>query len=270
MRALRKLSINFGLVNTPCKVFTATGDPAAVYAFHLYHDGCMGRIKMPKVCDKCGEKLSPQEIVSGTEVGDKVVIVTQEQLDELKEEQNGIEVLEFVPSSEIEPILLDSPYYLEADGDAAVKGYNMLRQVLWEEQKTAVVQFTLKTRTTLGVLRAEVRVKNDGTSHVVLVAQTLRWPDEIRDTSGLKMVDKVVKIKPGELDMARKVVKAYSVETFDPAKYKDLYSLRRTELVTTLAAGEEFTPVAKPEPKVDVDDMQALLEATLKAKREAA
>jgi DNA end-binding protein Ku len=215
---------------------------------------------MPKICSTCGEKLATEQIVSGTEVGDTLVIVTKEELAELEEEQGAIEVIEFVPSSEVQPILLDSPYYLEPESDAGQKGYAMLRTVLAETDRAAVITICLKTRTRLGVLRAEGKT---------LVIQTLRWPDEIRDTGQLKISDGV-QLSAKEIKMAKTLVEAYSVDTFDSSSHVDVYSQRREELVASkLDGAPEFTPV-KAEPKTAVDDLEALLEASLKAKREAA
>lgn len=258
MRALRKLPITFSLVNTPCRVYTATESPKTV--FHQYHRDCGGRIKMPKVCDTCGEGLAAEQIVSGTEVGDKLVLVTKEELDALEEEQSAIEVLEFVPRAEIKQILLDSPYFLEPEMDAAQKGYALLRTVLADTDRVAIIQICLKTRTRLGVLRVEGKT---------LVVQTLRWPDEIRDASQLK-INETVTLSAKEIKMAKTLVEAYSAESFDQTKYKDLYTQRREELVASKAAGAEFVPATVEPAKVDMTDLEALLEASLKAKREAA
>lgn len=260
MRAVRKMSITFGMVNVGCRVFTAVEDSRS--GFHLYHHTCGGAVKQPRSCEKCGEKLSGGDIVSGTEVDGKIVVVTDEEKKELEDEQNGIEVLEFVPAGQIDPILLDSPYYLEPETDASAKGYGMLRQTLAETERTAIVQFTIKTRTRIGVLRIANADAN------VLMVQALRWPEEIRSTAALK-VDKVVDVSEKELAMSRTLVDAYTVDEFDASKYTDRYAQRLAELVASKAGGATFTPSKPAEAVEDVSDLMALMEASIKQKKAA-
>ena len=170
MRAIWKGAVSFGLVNVPVRLFAATQEHDI--RFHQVHREDGGRIKMKRICIVCGEEVAYDQLAKGYESPDgRLVVLTDEDFDDLPlSTGREIDVLEFVPAEQVDPILFDKTYYLEPEARAA-KPYVLLREALEATDRMAVVKVALRQRETLAVLR--VRDK-------VIVLQTLLWPDEVR------------------------------------------------------------------------------------------
>ena len=205
MRSIWKGSIAFGLVNVPVKVYSATEDHDI--KFHQVHAKDNGRIRYKRVCEVCGEVVEYRDIAKAYESDDgQTVVITDEDIATLPEERSReIEVLEFVPSSEIDPMMYDRSYFLEPDGTSS-KSYVLLAKTLMDTDRVAIVHFALRNKTRLAALRVKDFSKRD-----VMVIQTLLWPDEIRDPD-FPELDKKVEVKPAELKMAEQVVASMTDE----------------------------------------------------------
>ncbi|MFV8319773.1 Ku protein [Mycobacterium sp. 23] len=266
MRSIWKGSIAFGLVNVPVKVYSATQDHDI--KFHQVHDKDNGRIRYKRVCEVCGEVVEYSHIARAFESDDgKSVIITDDDIATLPEERSReIEVLEFVPASEVDPMLFDRSYFLEPDSKSS-KSYVLLAKTLAETDRMAIVHFSLRNKTRLAALRVKDFGKRD-----VMVIHTLLWPDEIRDPD-FPVLDKEVEIKPAELKMAGQVVESMA-DDFDPDRYHDTYQEQLQELVDAKLEGEEaFTVEEQPtelDETEDVSDLLAKLEASVKARSGAA
>jgi DNA end-binding protein Ku len=262
MRSIWKGSIAFGLVNVPVKVYSATEDHDI--KFHQVHAKDNGRIRYKRVCEVCGEVVEYGDLARAFESDDgQMVIITDDDIATLPEERSReIEVLEFVPASEVDPMLYDRSYFLEPDSKSS-KSYVLLAKTLAETDRMAIVHFTLRNKTRLAALRVKDFGKRD-----VMVIHTLLWPDEIRDPD-FPVLDKKVEIKPAELKMAGQVVESM-VEDFNPDRYHDDYQEQLRELVEAkLEGGEAFTVEEKPkelDETEDVSDLLAKLEASVKAR----
>jgi DNA end-binding protein Ku len=262
MRSIWKGSIAFGLVNVPVKVYSATQDHDI--KFHQVHAKDNGRIRYKRVCEVCGEVVEYGDIARAFESDDgQSVVITDDDISTLPEERSReIEVLEFVPASEVDPMLFDRSYFLEPDSKSS-KSYVLLAKTLADTDRMAIVHFTLRSKTRLAALRVKDFGKRD-----VMVIHTLLWPDEIRDPD-FPVLDKEVEIKPAELKMAGQVVESMSDE-FDPDRYHDTYQEQLQELVDAkLEGGEAFTVEEKPtdlDETEDVSDLLARLEASVKAR----
>jgi DNA end-binding protein Ku len=193
------------------------------------------------------------------------VVITDEDISTLPEERSReIEVVEFVPASDLDPLMYDKSYYLEPDGKSS-KSYVLLAKTLAETDRVAIVHFALRNKTRLAALRVKDFSKRD-----VMVIHTLLWPDEIRDPD-FPVLDKEVDIKPAELKMAAQVVESMT-DDFHPERFEDTYQEQLKELVEAkLEGGEAFT-TEEAEPKEldeteDVSDLLAKLEASVKARR---
>lgn len=226
MRAIWKGSITFGLVNVPISVYSAT--ESHDLRLHQVHDKDGGRIRYQRRCEVCGEVVEWGEINKAYDDGDRTVVITDEELSELPTERSReIEILQFVPSEQVDPIMMSKTYYL-APASTSAKSYALLRRTLEETDRTAIVSFTLRQRTQLGALR----VRDD-----VMLLQTLLWEDEVRepDFAGL---DKDVRISAKELEMASALVENFSGD-FEPADYTDEYQEQlRTLVEAKLEQGE--------------------------------
>jgi DNA end-binding protein Ku len=173
-------------------------------------------------------------------------------------------VLEFVPASDLDPMMFDRSYFLEPEGKSS-KSYVLLAKTLMETDRVAIVHFALRNKTRLAALRVRDFSKRD-----VMVIQTLLWPDEIRDPD-FPVLDKEVEIKPAELKMASQVVESMTDE-FNPDRYHDDYQEQLHELVQAkLEGGEAFTTEEQEPTELDetedVSDLLAKLEASVKARR---
>ena len=263
MRSIWKGSIAFGLVNVPVKVYSATEDHDL--KFHQVHAKDNGRIRYKRVCEVCGEVVEYRDIAKAYESDDgQTVVITDDDIATLPEERSHeIEVVQFVPASEIDPLMYDRSYFLEPDGKSS-KSYVLLAKTLADTDRVAIVHFALRNKTRLAALRVKDFSKRD-----VMIVHTLLWPDEIRDPD-FPVLDKEVEIKPAELKMASQVVESMA-DDFHPEQFHDTYQEQLLELVQAkLEGGEAFTAEEQPaelDETEDVSDLLAKLEASVKRRR---
>lgn len=151
-----------------------------------------------------------RDLARAYESGDgQMVAITDDDIASLPEERSReIEVLEFVPAADVDPMMFDRSYFLEPDSKSS-KSYVLLAKTLAETDRMAIVHFTLRNKTRLAALR----VKDFGKREVMMV-HTLLWPDEIRDPD-FPVLDQKVEIKPAELKMAGQVVDSMA-DDFNP------------------------------------------------------
>ena len=266
MRSIWKGSVSFGLVNVPVKVYSATEDRDI--KFHQVHAKDNGRIRYKRVCEICGEVVEYRDIAKSFETEDgESVIITDEDIATMPEERSReIEVLEFVPAEQIDPMLYDKSYFLEPDSKSS-KSYVLLAQTLAETDRIAIVHFTLRSKTRLAALRVKDFSKRD-----VMMIHTLLWPDEIRDPD-FPVLDKEVEIKPAELKMAGQVVESMT-DDFNPDQFRDTYREEMEELIKAKIEGGEAFQVEEAEPEDldetdDVSDLLAKLEASVQGRKSA-
>jgi DNA end-binding protein Ku len=263
MRSIWKGSIAFGLVNVPVKVYSATEDHDI--KFHQVHAKDNGRIRYKRVCEICGEVVEYRDIAKAYDSDDgRTVIITDEDIATLPEERSReIEVLEFVPASQIDPIMYDKSYFLEPDSKSS-KSYVLLAKTLMDSDRLAIVHFALRNKTRLAALRVMDINKRD-----VMTIHTLLWPDEIRDPD-FPVLDTKVDIKPAELKMAGQVVDSMA-DDFNPDQFRDDYQEQLRQLVEAkLEGGEAFTVDETPtelDETEDVSDLLAKLEASVKKRQ---
>ncbi|MFC8923663.1 Ku protein [Cellulosimicrobium sp. NPDC057127] len=218
MRAIWKGAITFGLVNVPVKVYSATEDHDV--PLHQVHDKDGGRIRYRRVCEIDGEVVPYENIAKAYTDGEQTVMLTDEDFDALPAERSReIEVVEFVPSEQIDPLLLDRSYYLEPDSKSN-KAYVLMRRTLEETDRTAIVKFALRQRTRLAALR----VRDD-----VLVLQTLLWADEVREAA-FPSLDEPAKVTDKELAMSSQLVSSFEAD-FAPEEYEDEYQAQLRQLI---------------------------------------
>jgi len=216
MRAIWSGEITFGLVNVPVKLYGATRSHDL--SFHQVHDEDHGRIRYQRTCEVCGREIDYEHIDKAYDDGDKTVVLTDEELDELPAEDNDeIDVVQFVPDEQVDPILLGTSYFLEPVGRSS-KAYVLLRRTLEDTERTAVVTFTLRTKTRLGVLR----VHED-----LLALQTLRWPSDLKEVD---FGPKSTRVSAKERSMSAALVDQFSGD-FDPEQFTDEYQAQLRQLV---------------------------------------
>lgn len=261
MRAVWTGAITFGLVNVPVKAYSAVEDHDI--RFHQVHDADGGRIRYERKCEVCGKKVEYKDIDKAYEEDGDTVIITDEDLKSLPEAANKeIEVVQFVPSDQVDPIMFERSYYLEPEGKSP-KSYLLLRQTLEDTDRTAIVTFALRQKTRLGALR--IRGK-------VLVLHGLLWADEVRemDFQGTKSR---AKIKEQELKLSAALVEQYASD-FTPEEFEDEYQIELRKLIDaklkegdTLDTEATFGEVEEEGDEAEVIDLMEALKASLDKKR---
>ena len=264
MRSIWKGSITFGLVNVPVRLYAATEDHDL--PMHQVHDADGGRIRYQRRCEICGRIVTYDHIDKAYDDGDRTVVLKDEDLKSLPVEQSReIDVVEFVPSEQVDSIRIERSYFLEPDSKSP-RSYVLLRRVLEQTDRTAIVQFTIRQRTRLGALT----VRGD-----VLLLQSLLWDDEVR-TADFPSLKTEVEIQDRELKMAQSLVASFESD-FEPANFTDEYQAQLQKLVQAkLEAGDavdsEATFGEQPEKPADGDviDLMEALRRSVAANRESA
>ena len=251
MRAMWHGAISFGLVTIAVRLFAATEEHD--FRFHQVHREDGGRIRYKRVCQACGEEVAYADIAKGYELEDgRMVVLDREDFEKLPiSTDRAIEVVEFVPTEEIDPIFFQKSYYLEPD-KAAVRPYVLLRTALERADRLAVVKITMRQRQSLAMVRA----RDD-----VLVLHTMMWPDEIR-TPGFGFLDGEVEVRPQELKMAESLIESMA-GTFEPREFTDDYRDAMAKLVEAKAEGAELPAQPEDEDAGEVIDLMAALERSV-------
>jgi DNA end-binding protein Ku len=243
MRSIWKGSIAFGLVNVPIKVYAATETHDV--SLHQIHDEDKARIRYKRVCE-LGHEVEYGDIQKAYDDGEKTVVLTSDDFKQLPQEQSHeIEVLEFVPVEQVDPMMFEKTYYLEPDSRSP-KAYVLLRKTLEQTDRLAIVQFTLRQKTRLGVLR----VHDD-----VLLLQGLLWGDEVR-AADFKALDTSVKVSANELKMSSSLVESMSTD-FDPDRYTDEYQEELQQLIDAKLESGDDVDTAETFGKDESDDDDA-------------
>jgi DNA end-binding protein Ku len=262
MRAIWKGAVAFGLVNVPVKVYSATEDHDI--PLHQVHDEDGGRIRYQRRCEICGEVVDFKHIDKAYDDGEHTVVLTDEDLSSLPVERSReIEVVEFVPSDQIDPVMFDRAYYLEPDS-TSTKAYVLLRRTLQETDRTAIVQFSLRQKSRLAALR----VRGD-----VLMLQTLLWDDEVREASFPALEEKV-RISAKEKQMSAALVDSFSTD-FDPENFTDDYQVQLRTLIDakiekgdTIDTEETFGAARDDDDGDNVLDLMEALRRSVEKNRE--
>lgn len=263
MRAIWSGTIAFGLVNVPVKAYTATEDHDV--RLHQVHDADGGRIRYQRKCEVCGKVIQYENIYKAYDDGTHTVVLTEDDLRSVPAERSQeIEILQFVPSEQIEPVMFERSYYLEPDSKSA-KAYLLLHKTLESTRRTAIVKFTLRQKTRLGALRVRENA---------LVVQSLLWADEVREPD-FPALEADVRISEAEFEMAKTLVEQFSSD-FTPEAFEDEYQdqlrlliEKKIESGDVTSTEETFgTPSEEPDADADVIDLMAALKRSIEKNRE--
>jgi DNA end-binding protein Ku len=219
MRSIWNGAVSFGLVSVPVRVYAATANHDI--RFHQVHELDGGRIRYKRFCEVCDAEVAHADIVKGyeTEDGELVTLDDEDMAGLPASAGREIEVVEFVPAEQVDPLLLDRSYYLEPDS-RAVKPYALLREALRQADRMAVAKVALRHRETLALLRVRGQV---------IVLQTMLWPDEVREPD-FEMLRDEVELRPQELQMAASLVGTMGAD-FDPTQFDDEYKKAVEDLI---------------------------------------
>jgi DNA end-binding protein Ku len=254
-------AIQFGLVTIPVKLYLATESKYGIN-FHMLHEKDLSRIQMKIFCPQDEKVISRSETVKGYEwAPDQYVVITDEDLEKVPlKTVRAIEIEQFTkPDDENGNVrFVKQAYYVEPD-KVGRKAFYLLRQVLQDEELTAICKVVIKDREALAAL--------DPFDNTMLLT-TLHWPDEIRATKELDLPDTDYDFKPAELQMARQLVSAMTGE-FKPERYKDEYREALMKVIDSKVEGKQLVEPEPVEESGKLIDLMAALEASVQQAKEA-
>ncbi|GAA2913847.1 Ku protein [Streptosporangium fragile] len=253
MRSIWKGAVSFGMVTIPVGLHPATEQRNVT--FHLVHRDDGGRVRFRRVCEVCEEEIPYAEVAKGYALpSGEMVVLTGDDFDDLPlSTSRRIEVLQFSPAGQIDPILFAKSYYLEPD-EAGIKPYVLLRDALERSGRVAIVKVALRQRESLATLRVR-----DG----VFVLETMLWPDEVR-AAEFPFLDEAVDVRDQETRMAVSLIESMTAD-FDPSRYTDSYREAVHEVIEAKVAGRETVRPEAPAEKGPEADLMAALRASVEA-----
>ena len=245
-------TLSFGLVSIPVKMFTAAS--SANVSFNLLHEKCGGRIKQQMVCPTCNVTVERTSLVRGYEFSkDQYVRFTDEELKSVEGESSEIiDIAEFVPLEQVDPIYFEKSYYLGPDKGGA-KAYRLLCDAMEKSQKVALAKFVMRGKESIVLIRPS----QDG-----LMLHTMYFSDEVRD---FNEIDKGsdASIRTGELDLAVKLIGELSTDSFKPDQYADEYRGRVLAMAQEKIEGKEITATGPKVERTQVIDLMDALKQSL-------
>lgn len=248
-RPIATASISFGLVSIPVKLFSAANAQAGI-SFNLLHGKCGSRVKQQYICPKEDNVVVPREdLRKGYEFSkDQYVLFTDEELKALEEQATQmVEVTEFVPVSQIDPVYFDKAYYLAPDKGGS-KAYWLLAEAMRATGRVALAKYAARGKQYLVMLRPVEKG---------LVLQQLLYADEVRPISDVGLEPETV--KDAELKLATMLVDQSSSDTFRPEAYEDEVKKRvQEQLNRKIETGEEISAAPRPKTGEVIDLMEAL------------
>jgi len=256
-RSIASLSLTFGLVSIPVKVYSATEATGGI-RFNLLHKTCGSRLKQQYTCIKEGVPVERADMVKGYEFEkDRYVMFTPEELAALEEKsEHTIDIVSFIPQSAIDPIYYDKAYYLAPDKRGG-KPYNLLMEAMRETGRCALAKWVWRGKQYV----VQVRIGGEG-----MVLQQLLYANEVRSMKELDI--EKTEVKQPELALARQLIEQITEDRYDPTAYKDEQKERVGALIDEKIAGKQIAISAEPEPGGgQVIDLMEALRASLDKKK---
>ncbi|TMG87764.1 MAG: Ku protein [Betaproteobacteria bacterium] len=257
-RSIASLTVSFGLVSIPVKLFSATEASRAI-SFNLLHKACGSRLKQQYICIKEEVPVAREDMVKGYEFAkDQYVIFSPEELKALEEAGTHMaEITEFVPIDAVDPVYFDKAYYLGPDKGGA-KPFALLASALRESKRCALGRWAARGKQYIVMIRPV----EDG-----LVMQQLLYAGEVRSIKDLEIPK--TEVKDAELKLAKQLIEQQASDTFDPTAYTNEVAARIEAAVQKKVEGEEITLAEAPEGGAQVIDLMEALRASLVKKAPA-
>jgi DNA end-binding protein Ku len=254
-RSIATLTVSFGLVSIPVRLYSATESAKAI-SFNLLHKDCGSRLKQQYFCIKEEVPVARDEMVKGYEFAkDQYVLFTPEELKSFEEAGTHMaEITEFVPIDKVDPVYYDKAYYLSPDKGGA-KPYALLARAMKESGRCALGRWAARGKQYIVMIRPV----EEG-----LVMQQLLYAGEVRSIKEVEIPE--TEVKDAELKLAKQLIEAQSSETFDPSQYTDQVSARIQAAIEKKVAGQEISLTEEPERGAQVIDLMEALRASLEKK----
>ena len=263
-RSIASLTVSFGLVSIPVKLYSATEASRAI-SFNLLHRGCGSRLKQQYFCVKEEVAVPREDMVKGYEFAkDQYVLFAPEELKALEEAgTHSAEITEFVPIESIDPVYFDKAYYLAPDKGGA-KPYALFARALRESKRCALGRWAARGKQYIVMIRPAEGEGADG-----LVMQQLLYAAEVRSIKQLEIPQ--TEVKDAELKLAQQLIEQQATDRFDPAAYTDDVRARIEAAVQKKVEGEQITLAEEPERGgAQIIDLMEALRASLDRKGKAA
>src|SRR6266498_2688872 len=257
-RSIATLTVSFGLVSIPVKLYSATEASRAI-SFNLLHKACGSRLKQQYICVKEEVPVAREDMAKGYEfANDQYVMFSPEELKALEEAgTHTADIAEFVPIESIDPVYFDKAYYLAPDKGGA-KPYALLAEALRKSNRCALGRWAARGKQYIVMIRPV----EDG-----LVMQQLLYAGEVRSIKDLEIPK--TEVKDAELKLAQQLIEQQASDKFDPSAYKDEVRDRVEAAVQKKVEGQEITMAEEPEGGAQVIDLMEALRASLDKKAPA-
>jgi DNA end-binding protein Ku len=258
-RSIASLTISFGLVSIPVKLYSATEASRAI-SFNLLHKDCGSRLKQQYICAKDEVVVSRDDMVKGYEFAkDQYVMFTPEELKALEEAgTQTADITEFVPIESVDPVYFDKAYYLAPDKGGA-KPYALLTKALRETNRCALGRYAARGKQYIVMIRPV----EDG-----LVMQQLLYATEVRSIGEIDIPK--TEVKDAELKLAEQLIEQQASDKFDPSAYKDNVRERIEAAIQKKVEGQEIAVAEAPaEGGAQIIDLMEALRASLDKKAPA-
>jgi DNA end-binding protein Ku len=252
-RSIGSLTISFGLVAIPVKLYTATASGNAI-SFNLLHKDCGSRLKQQYVCLKDNTVVERDQMVKGYEFAkDQYVTFAPEEIKLLEEAgTHSVDIEEFVPVKSIDPVYFDKTYYLAPDKGAG-RPYGLFTEALTQSNLCAVGHWAARGKAFIVLLRP----MGD-----VLTMQQLHFAADVRSTDELDVPKPDV--KPAELKLAQQLIAQQTSKGFDPAAYSDELRGRIEAAIQKKVDGQQISvSEMAPDNSGKVIDLMEALRASL-------
>ncbi len=262
-RSIASLTVSFGLVSIPVKLYSATEASRAI-SFNLLHKACGSRLKQQYICVKEEVAVAREDMAKGYEFAkDQYVMFSPEELKALEEAgTHTADIAEFVPVESIDPVYFDKAYYLAPDKGGA-KPYALLARALRESGRCALGRWAARGKQYIVMIRPTNGENADG-----LVMQQLLYAGEVRSIKEIEIPK--TEVKDAELKLAQQLIEQQASDAFDPSAYKDEVRDRVEAAVQKKVEGQEITMSEAPEGGAQVIDLMEALRASLDKKAGAA
>lgn len=259
-RSIGSVTVAFGMVSIPAKLYAATSDNSLKFNM-LTPDG--SRVKQKLVNELTGVEVKREDCVKGYEhTKDQYVVFSAEEIKALEDEAtHTAEIVQFVPARSVDPLFYDKPYYL-APAPGGAKPYALLLRAMRDSERVAIGKWVSRGKGHIVMIRPTEEGED------ALVMQTLLYESEVRPAADVNVPH--AELKDAELQLAKALIDSQSADAFDPARFKDEYRARVEAVIEKKLAGEEVK-IAAPKAAAPVVDMMAALSASIaKAKDKAA
>ena len=255
-RSIASLSLSFGLVSIPVKLYSATESASGV-SFNLLHT-CGSRVKQQYLCLKENVPVERADMVKGYEFEkDRYVMFKPDELKTLENAaRHTIDIVAFIPLSAVDPIYYDKAYYLAPDKRGA-KPYGLLLEAMRESGRCALARWAWKGKEYV----VQVRAHADG-----IVLQQLLYSDEVRSMKDLDI--ETADVQKAELSLALQLINQIAADSYDPTAFVDEEKQRILAAIDRKIAGNEIAESAAPEPASgQIIDLMEALRASLGGKK---